>query len=149
MVGGQAEIVPPGNAVLRKHHSRVVAEQRLQAGGKSGQSRRVQCADDEILRAERRRVVGRRNLCREGGFADTQRQAVCLHRFKMWSAHHAGNVMSGESESYRKMAADGARTENADTHGSDVLELICRGGSRLEAIVSTSLRRNATGDARR
>jgi hypothetical protein len=35
----------------------------------------------------------------------------------MRPAHDAGDVVSGECESNRKMAADGARAENADTHG--------------------------------
>jgi len=34
----------------------------------------------------------------------------------MLPAHHAGDVMSGDGKPYRKMAADGARTENAYSH---------------------------------
>jgi methylglutaconyl-CoA hydratase len=40
----------------------------------------------------------------------------------MRSAYHAGNVVTGERQPNRKMAADGARTENANTHEAETLE---------------------------
>ena len=74
-------------------------------------------ADDEILRAERGRVVGSLDLGREFGVAGAQRQAVASHRLQMRPAHHAGHLVAGQRQPHRKMAADGARAENAYPHG--------------------------------
>ena len=43
--------------------------------------------------------------------------AVKANGLKMRPAHHAGDVMACLGKADRKMAADGARAENADTHG--------------------------------
>ncbi len=117
MIGAKPDIVPPGNPVLREHHGGIVAQQRRQACGERADPGRLQRADDDILRAQRRGIVGGFDPGRERGVADPQRQAFGLHRFEMRSAHHAGHFMACQREPHRKMAADGARAENADTHG--------------------------------
>src|SRR5260221_443513 len=61
----------------------------------------------------------------------------------MRPAHHAGHLMPGPRQPHREMAADGARAENAYAHGGD----IPFGRVTAEALVSTSLRRSATGHA--
>ena len=55
-----------------------------------------------------------------------KRQAVRLHRLEMRPAHHAGHIMPGKRKPHRKMAADRARAEDADSHGGGVPD----GGAR-------------------
>ena len=57
----------------------------------------------------------------EFGISDTQRQPVGLHRIEVRAPHHAGDIMPCQREPHRKVAADGARTENANPHGWIVL----------------------------
>jgi hypothetical protein len=38
----------------------------------------------------------------------------------MRPAHHAGDIVSRQRQPHRYVAADGARTENADTHEVEV-----------------------------
>ena len=66
------------------------------------------------------RIVGGLHVGLEFGVADPKRQAVCLHGIEMRPAHHAGDVVAGQRKPHRKMAADGARAENAYPHGVDV-----------------------------
>ncbi len=119
-VGGwlcrKPDIVPPGNAVLGEDHGGVVAQQRFQPGGEGRDPGRLQRRDHDILRTQRRRIVGGPDLAFEFGVTDPQGQAVFLHRFEMRPAHHAGDVMTGQRQPHRKMAADGARTENTYSH---------------------------------
>src|SRR5439155_15299104 len=77
---------------------------------------RLQGADDEILWAQRGRVVGCLHVGPEFGVTDTQRQAVRLHGFEMRPAHHAGYLVPGQRQPHRKMTANGARAENAYAH---------------------------------
>ena len=121
MIFRKPDVVPPGNAVLREHHGGVVAEQRCQAGCECADTGGVQRADDDVLRAKRRRIVGRLDVCRELDVTDAKRQAVCLHGFQMRPAHHAGHLMPGQCEPHRKMAADGADAEDTDAHGGGFL----------------------------
>ena len=65
----------------------------LQAGGERADAGRLQRADDEILRAERGRVVGRLHVGLEFGVANAKRQAVCLDGIEMRPAHHAGHFV--------------------------------------------------------
>ena len=67
MIGRQPDIVPPGNAVLREDDRGVLAQQRPKAVRKAGHPGCFQRADDEVLRAERRRIVGGLDLRRELG----------------------------------------------------------------------------------
>ena len=80
---------------------------------------------------QRRRIVGCLHLGLELGVADPKRQAVGLDRFEMRSPHHAGDVVSGQRQPHRYVAADGARTENANTHEVEVLlkGSTCRGAT--------------------
>jgi len=66
---------------------------------------------NEILRTERGRIVRRLHLRQKLGVPDTQPQAFGPHRFEMRPAHHAGYVVPGQRQPHRKMAADGAGTE--------------------------------------
>src|ERR1700694_758289 len=141
MTGRQPDIVPPGNAVLGKHDRRVVPQQRPQAGGESTDPGRLQRADDDILRTQRRRVVRCVHPGREFSVADTKLQAFCPGSFQMRPAHHAGDLMSRQREPHRKMAADGARAVNADTHG----DWVPVGDETTDGSVSTSWPRSATG----
>jgi hypothetical protein len=59
----------------------------------------------------------------------------------MRSAHHAGNVMPGECEPHRQMAADRARAEDAYPHEVDVLFE----RPLAEGLVSTKRAGDATG----
>jgi hypothetical protein len=135
-------IVPPGKAVLGKHDCRVVAQQRRQAGCKTAQPGSLQHAEDKILRAKRGRIVGRSNVRRKLGHPDTQRQALRLHRLKMRPAHDAGHITPGQRKPHRKMAADRARAEDADTHWGEVP---VRG--KGEPLVSPACLAGATGNA--
>ena len=121
---GKSDIVPPGNAVLGKDHGGVVAQQRFQSGGKRRDPGRLQRRDHDILRTQRRRIVGSLNLAFELGVADPQGQAVFLHRVEMRPAHHAGDVMTGQRQSHREMAADGAAPK---THIRIELKFLPRG----------------------
>ena len=47
----------------------------------------------------------------------------------MSAPHHAGNVMPRQREPHRKVAADGARTENAYPHGVIILPREIESGS--------------------
>ena len=87
----------------------------------AGQAGRLQCADDDILRSERGGIVRCAHLGLEFGVSDAQREAIGLHRIEMRAPHHAGNIMPCQREPHRKMAADGARTENAYPHVKEVL----------------------------
>jgi len=60
----------------------------------------------------------------------------------MRAAHHAGHVMARLRKPHGKIAADGARTKNANPHVPEILLKPPRDGS-----VSTTSRRGATADA--
>src|SRR6478752_9905785 len=92
MTWREPDIVPPGNAVLREHH-------------------------DGVLTAERSRIARCVHLRLELAISNPQRQGVGFHGIQMRAPHHAGNLMSCQCEPHRKMAADGASTENANSHG--------------------------------
>ena len=132
----QADVVPPGNAVLGEHDGGVVTEQRFQPVGERGDAGRLQGADDDILRAEIGRVVGGLHAGLELIAAHAQRQAVVPHGRQMRPAHHAGNLVAGARQPHRQMAADGARAENTDAHENVPFT--------DGAPVSTSLRASAT-----
>ena len=117
MVLRQADIVPPGNAVLCEQDRCGGGEQRFEAGGKTVDTGRLQRADHEVLFAEIGRIVGSLHFGRDLGVSDAQRQALCLHRLEVRSAHHAGDIMAGLRQPHRKMTADRTRAENADSHG--------------------------------
>jgi hypothetical protein len=108
MIGGEPDIVPPGNAVLGEHHGGVVAEQRRQAGDETWQRVGLQRRNHDILRPQRRRIVGCADFRREFSVAHAKRQAFRLYRLQMRPPHHAGHLMPGQRQPHRKMTADGA-----------------------------------------
>ena len=99
----------------------------------------LQGADDDVLRAEIGRIVGR--LDRGVEFCPPTRSVrpLFLHRRQMRPAHHARHLVAGTRQPHRKMAADGARAENTDAHEM----------SRFQdgAPVSDGARRDATRPA--
>jgi hypothetical protein len=116
VIGGKPDVVPPGNAVLGKHHGSIVAQQRLQTRHQAGQGVGFQGADHDILRPQRRRIVGRLYARRELGGADPEHQASGPRGFEVRAAHHAGDLVPGPRQPHRQMAADSAGAENAYPH---------------------------------
>ena len=86
--------------------------------GKTGQAGGLQRADHDVLRAQ----LGRIARCLHLGLERRHRRPaasgpLALTASRCAPAHHAGDVMSRQRQPHRKMAADGARTENANPHG--------------------------------
>src|SRR3984893_5259879 len=121
VMGRKTDVVPPGNAVLGEHDRSVVAEQRRQPRDQAAKGIGFQRADDNILPPEPRRVVRCVHFRQELVASNAQRQASRLRRLKVRPAHHAGHLMSGQPEPYRKMGADGACAEYAYPDGGGFL----------------------------
>ena len=142
MIFGQADIVPPGNAVLGEHDGGVVAEQRLQAASEAPTPVAFKRADDDILRPERGRIVGSLDACALNSASPTRSvRPLAL------TAARCGPRITQETS----CPASASRTAKwLPTAPAPKMHIRMRKGPaegwRL-APVSTSLRRSATGHA--
>jgi hypothetical protein len=92
------------------------------ASATTGQRRRLDGDDDELLRAERRRIVARLQRHRERSARALDVQAVGADAGKRLAAREGRDVVAGAGEARRDQAADGAEADHGDLHEPSPVE---------------------------
>ena len=111
----QADLVPPGNAVLGEDDGGVLAEAAAWAGDQSRHAVAFSVLITTSCGPSCGRIVGAFTLA-EVLAADAQCEAIVPDRRQMRSRASRTNRHAGARQPDRKMAADGARAENTDAH---------------------------------
>ena len=102
--------IPPGDAVLRRHHDRLRAIQRPHRRGDRGQAMGLDGDNHHILRAGRAHIAGRQRRARQLGRAirALKRQAALLDRLEMCPARDQRDMLAGQRQPRAQVAADRA-----------------------------------------
>ena len=108
--------VPVGNAVHGSNNARLRPEQRLHRIDHTGDRMRFQTDDDDILHAEIGGIIGTARICDPLFAIDQKFETVGFHRRQMRAARHQADVSASQRELHAEIAANRARTVDADLH---------------------------------
>ena len=113
--------IPPRDAVLRADDDGVGPEERRERRREAGQAVRLDAEEDDVGRADRREIAGRRRgrtSKSPSGLIDAQ--AALLHRLQMRAAREQHDVRARLREPRADVAADRAGAGDDDLHDASL-----------------------------
>ncbi len=114
MQPGETVEIPPWHAVERRHQHGLGAEQRPDGIGGTTQGGRLDRQDDDVLDADRFRIVGAWRIDDHIAVPGDEAQAVRAHRREVVAARDQAHRLAGGGKARAEQTAHRAGAKDAD-----------------------------------